>query len=160
LWLIRCQYGPQWLETHVRKMLLAVSRRFDSVCATLSQSQSWTPQSEKVALASFIVTCLHNAYLLAVRAKHAAFKEEQEYRLVAGPMPGFEHVRASTSGLVPYIPLTLADEAQLLNISKIYVGPTQDSAVGVSAAAGFVSGLGYPGSIVEPSQVPYRSKNR
>ena len=101
-----------------------------------------------------------DAGLFALRLKEGAFEEESEWRLVAladvkDPAVGVEY-RASLDGVVPYLPLPLAEGDETLALSDVYVGPRLDPERACLATAALLSKYKYPPEIVKPSGIPLR----
>lgn len=157
LWLVRCRYGLDWLKTSAKDTLLQLSKRF----VEATEPHRVDEESATRVITAYMITSFHHASTLVPRVKHEAFAEEREFRLIAVPVPGRERevveYRPSPRGLIPYISLEFASVGNLLGVSRVFVGPTQDSDSGISAAAGFLDSLGYSGQdLVQASQVPYR----
>ncbi len=94
--------------------------------------------------------------------KHNSFKDEQEWRVIIGPISPrnkcIDH-RPGTSMLIPYYKLSLKDEKGQLPLKRIVIGPTPHKKQSVSSVKGFLKNLGYPDNAVEvvPSKVPFRN---
>jgi hypothetical protein len=88
---------------------------------------------------------LNALVLLALRAKHRAFLDEHEWRLVSYH-PTVEEYGARKRGFVPYARLSVAnnfypartDIPPHINLEGIYVGPTQNAEASVAAIAQFL----------------------
>lgn len=113
---------------------------------------------------------LGRVYQLLARIKHAAFREEQEWRLIAlvnqQEYPQLVPVRART-GLVPYVHFGInlperegdSDEFMRLpnTIAKVIVGPGTDQVAQGWAVADLLRSAGYPDRTeIVLSRVPYR----
>lgn len=155
--LARCEYNKEAFTRQVEQVLDEVVIGFETYvkayCASPKQLEAFTVQAVSIAL--------RRVALLVPGLKNAHFEEEREWRLVAVPMRGHEHklvrYRASRSGIVPYIPIDLADDGALLQISKVYLGPRQDVDSGLKATRAFLSSHGYKADgLVEYSGIPYR----
>ncbi|MEN8259090.1 MAG: DUF2971 domain-containing protein [Pseudomonadota bacterium] len=97
--------------------------------------------------------------------KHGSFKDEQEWRVIIGPISErneFVDFRPGKSMLRPYYKLSLKNKNKndkgLLPIKRIVIGPTPHSKQSRSSVKGFLKKLGYRDSAVEVSEtnVPYR----
>jgi Protein of unknown function (DUF2971) len=96
---------------------------------------------------------------MVVRTKHKAFSEEREWRIVASPGKKRGSLfRASTRrGLVPYLPIRLAEGAVLLALKGVMIGPTHHDA-GEAAAKYYLRRKGYANAdkLVSASGIPFR----
>lgn len=155
--LLECEYDKANFRIRVGTELSEVVTGFEkyvrTYCLDVTTFNDFLVKSVGIAL--------RQVALLIPRFKNEHFREEKEWRLVATPMPGHEkHVvqyRASDRGLIPYIPVDLADHNELLVLSDIFVGPRQCPDASVKALADFLSSLGYSGhDLARPSGIPYR----
>jgi len=157
LWLMRCVYDKSAIEAEARTMLSTLTAAFE---AKTNAHGGDSPAPSQIG-ALILAVAMRRSATVALRLKHDAFREEREWRLIAFPNVGQEaavmQFRASARGLVPYVILDQRLTGDQLALSRVFVGPTQDQGYGSSAAALFLSGLGYPGSnIVQSSIVPFR----
>jgi hypothetical protein len=102
--------------------------------------------------------------VIAPSYKHAAFRDESEWRMVLSKphkqMPG-QRFRTGKSSVVPYIEVELNRDTNfnLLDdymIREVRVGPTPSADLSVGAIEGLFSSKGHPEVRVQKSAVPYR----
>ena len=111
---------------------------------------------------------LESLVCMIPRTKHEAFRSEHEWRIVRVQMRGKEKAcfRPGKSGLIPYVPIPLA-EGRLLRslIKRIVVGPSATKDDSVRAVQMLVDSADDPrGELtncdriqVVPSKIPYRN---
>ncbi len=102
--------------------------------------------------------------VIAPSYKHAAFRDECEWRMVMSkphkPMPG-QCFRAGRSSVIPYIEIELNRDIEFklpdaYMIREVIVGPTPSVDLSVNAIRSLFSSKGHPEVRVEASVVPYR----
>lgn len=133
----------------------------ESIGAHLSTLDPKTTLPETVA---HIVdtSILSGIVLSAAQFKDPAFREEREWRLIT-----FEEMdtkdsrvkfRSSGQGIVPYIPISLANSSGLLPIRSVTVGPGADRERRIRAVRALLSSSGYSLNDIEviSSNVPFR----
>jgi hypothetical protein len=108
---------------------------------------------------------LNALVLLALRAKHRAFLDEREWRLVSY-YPNVVEYGARKRGLVPYTRISVAnsfypartDIPPHIDLEGIYVGPTQNAEASVAAVVQYLGTLGYENAdkLVHASGIPFR----
>lgn len=151
--LIRCEYDEAAFRQKCRPVLTKIAAGFELYAKTYAHA------GERLSHLALTVALRHVAPLV-LRFKHPAFKEEKEWRLVAFPLPNGQELvqyRAGKTGIVPYLPIDLADADMPLQLGKIYVGPRQDPDAGVCAARDLLKAHGYDGhALVEHSGIPFR----
>lgn len=105
-----------------------------------------------------------------INFKHKSFAQEKEVRLVCNKdnvLKSFHHKfhRIVNNSIVPYICtydiiLKHQDGSQvapdLLPVSEVYLGPTNNQDKALESIKSFMSNMGYAESIVENSKIPYR----
>ena len=64
--------------------------------------------------------------------------------------------RASNQGVVPYMAIPLVGKDELLPISQVILGPTQDVDAGRETTASFLRTRGYEDCAICDSEIPYR----
>jgi hypothetical protein len=108
---------------------------------------------------------------MAPRLKHPAFAQENEWRLISGPIHPNDNrlkYREGKSMLVPYIEVKLAEEATSMYIHEVIVGPTPHRSLARQSLHGLFNSQGVigpslsgPGGSGMPdiklSRIPYRS---
>lgn len=100
--------------------------------------------------------------------KHAAFKDEAEWRKVISkdirPMPG-QQFRQAKSTLIPYVEIMLDLRREqdkhvpqtTYFIDEVIVGPTPTPELTLEAVHALFASEGHPEVIVKPSAIPFRS---
>lgn len=96
--------------------------------------------------------------------KHASFKEENEWRIIRGPV--FVDAlarksdpilfRTSNASLIPYNQFRLAPEDEPLKIQSIIIGPTQEPELSRNALEKFLRANGLRDVQIGVSDTPYR----
>lgn len=159
LWLCKCQYDVDAFREEARDLL----RRLAQGCERYINAYARDAARLQNILEKFLVVMLRHAGTLVPRLKHPAFEKEQEWRLIAVPMPGHEDAvtqyRPSPFGVVPYLPVDLCEAGEPLAVAEVFVGPTLDPIAGVEAARGLLRKAGYSDGLVRSSGIPYRSRN-
>jgi len=77
------------------------------------------------------------------RWKDAASEEQAEYRVLVlttqeRAAQSIQY-RVGPRGLIPYISLQMTIGEELMKVSRVYVGPTQDASLGVEVTRGFLN---------------------
>jgi hypothetical protein len=95
--------------------------------------------------------------LVAPLFKHASFRNEAEWRIVARPPQkhGDVHLRATATRVIPHLKLKLAEHMKDLPVFRIVVGPSPASADSQEALHTYLRANGASFQ-VDKSQVPYR----
>lgn len=101
------------------------------------------------------------AVMLAPALKHAGFSEEAEVRLhlFLSEQEMTQHVqfRATELGVVPYIPVPLAQDGERLPLREVIVGPSPNQAEAEMAVRQLLARYGYGDEVaVRRSRVPLR----
>jgi Protein of unknown function (DUF2971) len=154
--LLRCEYDLATFRAKVRAVLLEVAETFKRYLDQHGCDAEHVEAFRRVTLP----VAVYRVQAMVPRLKDPAFREEREWRLVA--LCEMEHekellrFRAGPHGLQRYLPVDLADSEQAMNLAQVYVGPTQDQSVGVSAARALLRWHGYDPALVVSSTVPYR----
>lgn len=157
LLLMKCEYDHENFAQTIEQALSDVAIGFEAYVnaygTDVNSLSAFTLQAVSIAL--------RRVTLQIPGLKNRHFEEEREWRLVAIPMRGRAHkivqYRSGPNGIVPYLPIDLAEDGKLLKLEKVYVGPRQDVDAGVNAAIAFLSSRGYDGKrLVEHSRIPYR----
>ncbi len=134
--------------------------------------QNQPQESNQSARISATLTDLPTEFLkLAPQLKHPAFTQENEWRLISGPiLPNDERLRfrQGKSMLIPYIDVKLARDHEPMYISEVIVGPTPHRSLSRESLRGYLtssnvsgpflsaqSGKGVPN--IRRSRIPYRA---
>lgn len=97
-------------------------------------------------------------YRIAPRAKHAAFSEEKEWRLISNPIRTERlHFRTDSGLLVPYFRLPLEPDDISFRDPRLFVGPSRHQRLTRDAACKLLNSEGVEGWRVTPSRIPYRN---
>lgn len=157
LWLVQCVYDKTAIEHEARQVLSGMAGAFRERL----RAHGTDAEAQSKIGGRILAVAMRRAATIALRLKHEAFREEQEWRLIVLPHIGRESkvfdFRPSPRGLVPYVPLDLRFTDGQLRLSRVYVGPTQHPGHGRDTATLFLSRLGLPGdTLVEMSTVPFR----
>lgn len=150
--LMRVEYD----EAKLRATMTAQLRRL------LDQSFAFF-SANKVSFSPYIgyqiiLFMLRQMGLLVPRAKHRAFEEEREWRIIAAlPRDGsLVHHRATQRGVTPFVKIPLADGGAL-PLTGVVVGPLQDPVSGEHGAKSLLKSLGLPADqLVRRSEAPFR----
>ncbi len=153
--LVKCLYDPSIYKEEVSHVLLRLADGIVRYIQTYARSMPTLDAFVRKAL----VLMLRWTATLTPKLKHSAFAEERERRLVVIPMPGHEdelvRFRPTSRGIVPYIPIDLADDGEMPDLTRVNVGPTQDADSGVDSPTRLLRQLGYS-AVVESSGIPFR----
>lgn len=146
----RCLYE----EPDKRGMFNALIHKLWLSCARLLAS---TPPNDKSALSfkKAINVFAGSIFPILALAKHEAFIEEKEWRLVSKHFTSLDNASYRVGGamLVPYLPLPLGDEENLFH--SIVMGPTPHEQLSLSALTAFIKQKKLA-SEVHCSRIPYR----
>jgi Protein of unknown function (DUF2971) len=152
--LIRCIYDFSDFRQKSLETLSRIADGWERYHSTYEMARRWLAGTG-------ITVALRKVAELVLRFKHHAFEEEKEWRLVLLPSTAASkslvEFRHKATGIVPYVPIDLAEEKQPIPLAKVYVGPRQNPDVGVKAAQAMLTAHGYDGaSIVGSSGIPFR----
>jgi len=146
--LLKCTYDStkfcEVLQKDLEELLVAADRWSDSV-------------RDEVVAVEFATAAGRHITFSIPQLKHEAFREEEEWRLVAYPedIPtDLVQYRVSTRGLLPYVLVRLSPHKQRLDINRLIVGPTQSDR-GMAFATEFMEQKGYKDVSVTHSRAPY-----
>jgi hypothetical protein len=118
--LVRCEYAK---ERETPKCLI------DFINGIIAKYDSFSPHTKIASRIDAVLKGFELDFLqLASRVKNSAFVEEDEWRLVSGPLspndPNISY-RPGKSMMVPYLEIKLCKEDNgSLNIPKVWIGPT------------------------------------
>jgi len=155
LTLVKCQYDADAFRESVRatlKRVVGATEQFISTGATCERDM------REIFRRGVMFLLLH-AVTDIPRLKHAAFREEAEWRLVVVPGQKESPItkfRPSNRGLVPYVDIPLAPAERPLELGTTYVGPTQDPGSAEETLRAWLAQAGYPKAVVKVSTIPYR----
>jgi hypothetical protein len=156
--LMKCEYDRDEFTRKVERVLTEVVDGFDAYVRAFGVNVDVF----NALMFQAVSIALRRVALLIPALKNSQFEEEREWRLVAIPMPKHQHrivqYRSGPNGIVPYIPIDLAEDGEPLKLEKIYVGPRQEPSIGVETASAFLASQGYDRlDLVEHSRIPYRA---
>ena len=155
LTLVKCEYDHDAFRMLVRTTLERVVNAIEAYVKKFAKNRD----DLKPLYKKGVLCLLLHAVSVSVRLKHAAFREEEEWRFIVVPYPErsskIVRYRATVRGIVPYIPVRLAPAGQKIDLARIYVGPVQDSEVGRVAVQMLLEQNGHD-DVVSVSKVPYR----
>jgi hypothetical protein len=136
-----------------------------------SMVETWarhTGQKEDAEHAKSVKTVAVWLSLISPLFKHAAFKDEAEWRKVISkdirPMPG-QQFRQGKSTLIPYVEIMLDSRREQATrvpqeayfIDEVIVGPTPTPELTIEAVRALFASEGHPEVKVSTSTIPYRS---
>lgn len=135
-----------------RQLLDEPLRRAVDVVASASD----LPEIMDRAVNQFLTEFVQIAPLL----KHRAFSEEQEWRLVSGPITNTDSrwkTRTGRSTIIPYIEFSLVGGDGDVPVRNVVVGPGPGQELAANALPSFLMQNGVEKWSVAFSQVPYRT---
>jgi hypothetical protein len=97
---------------------------------------------------------------LAPLLKHQSFAEEQEWRLVSAAISIKDknvHVRDSSSRLLPHFRFRLRDRKQVLELSRLTIGPTPEPQINKIGVWSSLAVHNATAAKIEVSSVPFRA---
>lgn len=130
-----------------------------------ADKKTFTSHSDVDIWAHHLVRTL---YLNFVAFKHAAFKNENEIRLIVNPRQAmsFSDIkhRVFSGRVVPYLSSSIlydeafikANNSRRLPLREVVVGPIAKQAVTIESIKVFLANAGYMNVSVRPSNVPFR----
>jgi hypothetical protein len=153
--------GGYCLEFDVRGLRALKHKHAPSSCFKVMYGDTLPPHVTSMLehIARSVPQASLFAHLIALKIKHEAFKEEQEWR-IAVPLPIDADIKFKPghANIKPYIELRAADDA-LLPLKRILYGPTlrQDPAL-VESIKMMLHAYGYDelNVEVEPCNIPYQ----
>ncbi|MBT4863996.1 MAG: DUF2971 domain-containing protein [Planctomycetaceae bacterium] len=156
-------YEPEIQNRLIDEVILMVTSRCDAAAEKIESSER---KRFLIDFNSYLVSCVIR---IAVHLKHPGFHEEQERRLIYAKKmntsndeaaPNLVRTRASSSGLIRFLPLSIRDGAGRVPIEEIIIGPKAESGQAAEGAQYEVKNLftqneqQIPPFI--PSGIPYR----
>jgi Protein of unknown function (DUF2971) len=155
--------GPVQIDP--KRALDLMPELFPSLVETVAKLTGQEEQAEHLKSIKTVPVWLS---LISPLFKHAAFKDEAEWRKVISkdfrPMPG-QKFRQGKSTLVPYVEIVLDSRSELPKrvpqetyfIDEVIVGPTPTPELTLEAVRALFASEGHSEVIVKPSSIPYRS---
>jgi hypothetical protein len=155
--LMKCEYDPKPFAAQARKTLLDVARVFDHTVRNHVGSEGQLRAARNAALSAGY----RRIAVEIPRLKHAAFREEQEWRLVIVPSLEREKEivrhRTTSRGVTPYVEVSLARKDEQIDLSRVYVGPGDDRELTIKTTKDLLRYRGYEAQgLVVASSAPYR----
>jgi hypothetical protein len=163
LFFVKCIYDEEDYRARVRHELTDVARGFEkfaqeTVASTIELATK--PDLAKTFTGAAIGIAMRRIAAFVPRYKVEAFKEEREWRLVAIPMRGKEKkvikLRTSGTSILPYLPIALCEDDELIGLTRVLLGPTIDPQVGKNGARMLLKNYGYDPELVGQSSIPFR----
>jgi len=155
LHLAKCGYDEDNYRARVRHVLTDSAKGFERFVASHAKTYE---QADAIARQATALA-LRRVAMLVLGYKVAAFREEAEWRLIAIPHKGAERqisFRPARGVLVPYVPIDLCEEGELIALSSVVLGPTVEPERGEHGARMLLSRYGYDPQIVRRSTIPFR----
>lgn len=157
---VKVIYNSDIFKARVRNELVGVARNFERFMGEhVNQTQLIASRDQVNELSRKAISIAQRLIAsLVPRYKNSGFREEQEWRLVAFPIPGKEAslIKFRASAIVtPYVEIDLCDDGKPIGLSEVLVGPTVDD-VGEHGAKMFLQLHGYNPKILKRSEVPFR----
>ncbi len=151
LMLAKVEYDEQKLQARMRHQFRRLAESFAKFVSDRNVSDV-VPVAKRA-----VVIMLRQAALLVPRAKHSAFAEEREWRLLAAGSLKTNLVchRARATGVVPFVKIPAASGRQF-ELESVILGPLQNPETGPHGARSLLKTHGYSPDLVRPSQAPYR----
>jgi hypothetical protein len=152
--LMSCQYDAQTFREMVRQQIKRMVDGFSRYCETYAKTPDDLAEFAGAAAAAGISQLLD----LAARLKHHAFREEDEWRLVAVVNEPHKPIkfRATPRGVVSYVEVDLAKDGELIDLHGVVSGPSQEKEVATPAARLLLEELLYDPNLVRESDAPFR----
>lgn len=155
--LVKCEYDEAAFRDQARTVLSDVARGFELYVRTYARSHD----SERAYRRAALSIAFRRLAIAPARFKNTAFSEEREWRMIVLPMRGQESkivkYRSGRWGVTPFIPIDLADDGHLIDLSEIWIGPQHDPVDGQKSVQGFLQSAGYASDVpVKCSEIPYR----
>lgn len=158
--LYRCTYESESFRSYAHGLLLEMAKGFNKYVTAHAKRE----EGARALLATALGICWRRLIVEIFRLKDPGFREEGEWRLVVVPArerPGdLVKFRFTSGGMVPYIPIKLADRAigEKLPIGRVTVGPGDNALLAKQAVEMFLDFEGYEASkIVHASEIPFRN---
>nr|MBC8179175.1 hypothetical protein [Candidatus Desulfacyla euxinica] len=95
---------------------------------------------------------------LAPTLKHSGFEEEEEWRLIVGPLEhDSDRIRYRTSDhyVVPFVEIDYQNVG--LPLEHIIVGPGPHQERSAGSLRQMIDRMGFEGVVIDPSKIPFRS---
>lgn len=151
--IIKYNYDEKQLEDNLKQIIEETDQKYSDNIASMSKDSI-----EIELAANFYMKFFNHAPIF----KHPKFKEENEWRIIAGP-PQIEKVskeikfRSGPSMIVPYIEFPLPREEDNLIINKIVVGPTHEPILAKASVEMLLKSKNVKFDEVQYSTIPYRN---
>jgi len=152
-----CIYDEREQVDAIRALLQKFSGRFlVEVGGAEEKGAAWDSKSKYIA-----VDFLQEFIQLAPFIKHPKFKEEREWRIMAGLKTN--HIRSQlrfrpgNSMIVPYIEIPLPMEEEQLLIDELFLGPTNERELSMASVELLLKARNVRCCKVNCSSIPYRA---